>query len=149
MARWLALLLFSLLVLGLASCGGGGGDDDTDDSSGSPAEGDGGRTDSSSGTGSLTVAGKDYTLDMQTCELSQGPSKLTVLAGSMKGEENSDFSASGIGNLVAIAVRFGETGYIAAGVEMTVDGKSAKWEGDLIEPMNPAKFVKGKFALRC
>lgn len=145
MARWLTLFVLSLLVLGLVACGG---DDDDDDSS-SPASGDDGRTDSSNATGSLSVAGKDYTLDMQTCELSQGAGKLTVLAGTMKGEANSDFSASGIEKLVAIAVRFGERGYIAVGAEMTVDGKSVKWEGDLIDPANPGKTVKGKFSLKC
>lgn len=147
MARWLTLFAVSLLVLGLVSCGGGG-DDDGDDS-GSSAGGDGERTDSSNATGSLSVAGKDYTLDMQTCELSQGSNKLTVLAGTMKGEKDSDFSASGIEKVVAIAVRFGEGGYIAVGAEMAVDGTSVKWEGDLIDPANPGKPVKGKFSLKC
>jgi hypothetical protein len=147
MARWLTFVVLPLLVLGLASCGGGG--DDDDDNSGDPSHDDGGRTDSSNATGSLSVAGKDYTLDMQTCELSQGASKLTVLAGTVRGEKNGDFSASGIEKTVAIAVRFGESGYIAVGAEMGIDGKSVKWEGDLTDPADPGKPVKGKFSLKC
>lgn len=146
MARWLTLFVLPLLVLGLVSCGGGG--DDDDDDSGGPADDDGGRTDSSNATGSLSVAGKDYTLDMQTCELSQGPSKLTVFAGTMKNEKNSDFSASGIENMVAIAVRFGESGYLAVGAELAIDGKSVKWEGELTDP-GTGKSVKGKFSFKC
>lgn len=147
MLRWFKVVVVPLVVVGLVSCGGGGGGDDDD--GGNATQADSARTDSSNGTGTLSVAEKDYTLDVQTCELSKGPSKLTVLAGTVKGEKNSDFSASGIENTVAIAVRFGESGYIAVGAKMAVNGESVKWEGDLVDPANPGKSVRGKFSLRC
>ena len=93
--------------------------------------------------------GRDYTLDMETCELGVTASNLTVLAGKMEGVDGSDFSASGIGEAVAIAVRFGEKGYIAVGQDLDIDGKSVKWSGDLTDPTNPGKAVKGEFSMKC
>ena len=148
MLGWLKIVGVPLVVVGLVSCGGDDGND-ANDAGGNATEADSARTDSSNGTGTLSVAEKNYTLDMQTCELAQGASKLTVLAGAMKGEKNSDFSASGIEDTVAIAVRFGETGYLAVGAKMNVNGKSMNWEGDLFDPSNPGKPVKGKFSLKC
>ena len=153
MARVLMFLaLASALSVGLLACGGGDDDDDDDDggdNGAAAASGDDRRTDASGGSGKLTVDGKDYTLDMETCELSMGASKLTVLAGSLKGEKDADFSASGIEKTVAIAVRVGEAGYIAVAADLTIEGKSVEWEGDLVDPGNPAKSVKGKFSLKC
>jgi hypothetical protein len=157
MARWLTLFLLPVLVLGLASCGGGDDDDDSGDDSGDDAatpedsgdDGDNGVTDSSDATGSLTIDGEEYTLDMQTCELSVGASNLTAIAGTLDGESDADFSASGIENAVAIAVRFGNGGYIAAGVEMDRDGSTVSWEGELYDPTNPAKQVEAEFSVEC
>lgn len=162
MARWLTLFLLPVLVFGLASCGGddddggdaGGpfgnsGDDGGGDSDDGDDGGDDGNTDSSNATGSLTIDGEEYTLDMQTCELSVGAAKLTAIAGTVEGEADSDFSASGIETGVAIAVRFGDSGYIAAGAELDRDGSSVSWEGELIDPTDPAKKVDAGFSVEC
>ncbi len=162
MTRWLTLLALPILIAGVLSCGGD--DDDTastntdDDNQATAAADDGydygdadssSDTDSSDATGSLRVAGKEYTVDMLTCELRLGPGKLTVLAGTIKGEKDSDFSASGIDTVVALAVRFGQTGYIAAGAELEIDGKSVTWDGELTDPANPAKSAEGSFSVKC
>jgi hypothetical protein len=149
MPRWLLLLPIPVLLLGVAACGGGDDDDDDDSGdSGSDDSSDERRTDSSSGTGSLTLDGKDYKLDVETCELGKDQN-LTVVAASIEGERDSDFSASGVANLVAIGVRMGEKGYIAVGAEMKVNGGTMSWEGDLLDPMAPGKTVKGKFSVKC
>ena len=151
--RFLWLLALVGLLAVFAACGGGDDDDDDDDGgdgddNGSQDSDDIGRTDSSSATGTLTVAGKDYKLDMETCQV-KGRSDLTVLAGTLEGEEDSDFSASGVNDMVSIAVRFGDTGYIGVGAQLKLDGKSVSYDGDVINPADPGKPVKLKFAMKC
>lgn len=159
MARLLTLFLLPVLALGLASCGGD--DDGTDDSAGPFGNGgdnggddggdggDDGNTDSSDAKGSLTLDGEEYTLDMLTCELSLGDAKLTVLAGTLEGESDGDFSASGIENAVSIAVRAGDSAYIAAAAELDRDGSTVSWSGPAWEPANPAKQADVSFSVKC
>ena len=155
MARWQTLFVLPFLLLGLASCGG----DDDDDTSGDDAatqadagdddNGDDGRTDSSDATGSLTIDGDEYTLDMVTCEIRLDPGNLTVLAGTLEGESDAEFSASGIDASVSIAVRMGQGGYIAAAAELDIDGSSVDWEGKLFDPTNPTRQVDASFSVEC
>lgn len=162
MARWQTLFVLSFLLLGIAACGGD--DDDDDDTSGDDAatqadagddgddngdDGDDGRTDASDATGSLTIDGDEYTLDMETCEIRLDPGNLTVLAGTLEGESDAEFSASGIDTAVSIAVRFGQGGYIAPGAELNIDGSSVDWEGKLVDPSNPTKEVDASFSVEC
>src|SRR5262245_48276418 len=94
MARWLAMLLLSVFLVAFAACGGGDDDDDSgDDDSGSNDSSDDSRTDSSDGSGKLKVDGKEYDLDVETCELGKAQ-ELTVIAASIKGERDGEFSAS-------------------------------------------------------
>ncbi|MBK9609854.1 hypothetical protein [Candidatus Amarobacter glycogenicus] len=150
MKRWFAVLLLPVMLLGIVACGGGDDDDDDDGGGGSTNDTDDGRTDSSNATGTLAFDGKQYTMDMETCLISDGASKLTVLAGKLKGGDAlTDFSASGIEDLVAIAVTKGDKGYIAAGVKLKIDGKSVTFDGDVMDPAAPAKPLKLKFATKC
>jgi len=146
--RWFALLALPVLMFAAAACGGDD-DDDANPLSSNEDSSDEERTDSSNSSGKLKVDGKDYTLDLETCELGVTGGNLTVLAGKMEGEDGSDFSASGVGEAVAIAVRFGEQGYIAVGQDLDIDGKSVKWSGDLLDPTKPGAPVKGEFSMTC
>ena len=146
MARWLALLLLPTLLLASVACGGGDDDDDTDGGDANDSS-DERRTDSSGGSGTVKVDGKEYDLDLETCVLGKDQ-ELTVIAGSLDGKAET-FSASGIGNSVAIALRFGERGYIAAAQDMDVDGDNVSWKGDLIDPQDPGKPVDGEFEFEC
>ena len=148
--RWFALVALPLLAFAAAACGGGGDDDDeANPLSSNEDSSDDERTDSSGSSGKLKVDGKDYTLDMETCELGVTGGNLTVLAAKMEGEDGSDFSASGVGEAVAIGVRFSDQAYMAVGQDLDINGKSVKWNGDLIDPSNPGKSVKGEFSMTC